>query len=740
MAALLFLHGLTTPFVFFELNGVVSLTGGLTLRSAASSSRSRRCLPSAAPSAVRPLLWLLGSSVVLILTLGVLALVEPSLVPPVPAPRSTDAIMLLVAGLAVYAPPFLRAMRTFRLTQARGRPTGRDRDRLAGGGARACARPGLPQPRLVARARIRARRDRAGGRCGRRGSLSRLCHVPPLFGDLRAVELVTSEEAFLGSHVRALLVSLADKDISTEEHTRRVALRAVEVGEELGLPPSRLRGLALGGLLHDMGKLAVPREVLCKPGTLTDAEFDVVEASPGERRTGAARSVGFPSRRSASSVTITSVSTARATWTASRATRSTSTRASSPSATSTTHSSPRASTASPGHTSARSRTSATPRDSTSGAWVRSSGSSHASGRRVSPSRSDPAAGTRSRASHHAGWRIRAACAGTAPRLGASVAGSSLRHPRPCSSASSTSSPSPACASRPSCRLPPSRPRRRRQATDCCKGSQANAAPRLRGPDLDLPWKRTACLYGVGPVPRNDPRIVWRYPRAGNMCAPSRDETGVQTWCGIGWTGQPNVITRPGGRVEVRVGAFDRAYHFVDGASGRRVRPPLPTGDLAKGSATSDPDGYPLYYAGSRDNRLRVVALDRRRPTVLWSLDSHAGGPVVWNDDWDGAPLVVDGHLLVGGENSWFYVIRPRPPLPARRQGRSPPSGRGARAGLGQPPPRGALRSRVLDRILRLLPPGCRVLRQPRGSRAGLGRARHASSRRQAAAGVPVLDG
>ena len=165
------------------------------------------------------------------------------------------------------------------------------------------------------------------------------------------------------------------------------------------------------------------------------------------------------------------------------------------------------------------------------------------------------------------------------------------------------------------------------------------------------------FYGVGPVPRRSPRIVWRYPRTGNMCAVSRDETGAQTWCGVGWTGQPNVIPRPGGRVEVRVGAFDRAYHFVDGATGRRVRPPLPTGDLAKGSATSDPNGYPLYYAGSRDNKLRVVALDRRRPKVLWSLDSHAGGRVVWNDDWDGAPLVVQGHLLVGGENSWFYVIR-----------------------------------------------------------------------------------
>lgn len=165
------------------------------------------------------------------------------------------------------------------------------------------------------------------------------------------------------------------------------------------------------------------------------------------------------------------------------------------------------------------------------------------------------------------------------------------------------------------------------------------------------------FYGVGPVPRRAPRILWRYPTAGGLCAPSRDETGVQTWCGVGWTGQPNVIPRRAGRVEVRIGGFDRGYHFLDGTTGRPLRPSLRTGDLAKGSATSDPDGFPLYYAGSRDNLLRVVALDRRRPAVLWSLDSHAGGPVVWNDDWDGAPLVVDDHLLVGGENSWFYVVK-----------------------------------------------------------------------------------
>ena len=43
---------------------------------------------------------------------------------------------------------------------------------------------------------------------------------------------IASEEAFLGARVRALTVRLAAKDTSTEEHTRRVALLAVEIGEQ----------------------------------------------------------------------------------------------------------------------------------------------------------------------------------------------------------------------------------------------------------------------------------------------------------------------------------------------------------------------------------------------------------------------------------------------------------------------------------------------------------------------------
>ena len=168
---------------------------------------------------------------------------------------------------------------------------------------------------------------------------------------------------------------------------------------------------------------------------------------------------------------------------------------------------------------------------------------------------------------------------------------------------------------------------------------------------------TRSWYGEGPVPE-DPRIAWRYPEAGSLCSESSDQDGVRLWCGTGWTGQPNVIVGDDGGIEVRINAYDGAYHFIDGLTGEPVRPKLQTGDLAKGSASSDPDGYPLYYAGSRDNFLRVIALDRAEPTVLWSLNASTSVPnPVWNNDWDGAPLVIDDHLIEGGENSWLYVIR-----------------------------------------------------------------------------------
>ena len=165
--------------------------------------------------------------------------------------------------------------------------------------------------------------------------LHRAAQSRPLAGDICGSDLVRSEEAFLGSQVRSLTLSLAKKDAYTEEHTRRVALRTVQVGEELGLSSSRLRELAIGALVHDTGKLALATSILWRPASLTPDEFDAIKRHP---ELGAERSSSsaFRARCGASCSTITSASTAAATPEASKARRCRSTRGSSPSATCTT--------------------------------------------------------------------------------------------------------------------------------------------------------------------------------------------------------------------------------------------------------------------------------------------------------------------------------------------------------------------------------------------------------------------
>jgi HD-GYP domain-containing protein (c-di-GMP phosphodiesterase class II) len=66
------------------------------------------------------------------------------------------------------------------------------------------------------------------------------------------------------------------RDPYTSGHERRVADLATAIGGQLGLEADRLDGLRLGALIHDVGKLAVPAEILAKPGRLTDIEFRLI--------------------------------------------------------------------------------------------------------------------------------------------------------------------------------------------------------------------------------------------------------------------------------------------------------------------------------------------------------------------------------------------------------------------------------------------------------------------------------
>jgi outer membrane protein assembly factor BamB len=163
-------------------------------------------------------------------------------------------------------------------------------------------------------------------------------------------------------------------------------------------------------------------------------------------------------------------------------------------------------------------------------------------------------------------------------------------------------------------------------------------------------------YGEGPLPK-EPEILWRYPATGAMCSLSSEGAETREWCGTGWTGQPNVV-EVDGVTQVRFGAYDRAVHILDGETGEELYSPFVTGDLIKGTVTSDPDGFPLLYTGSRDNNYRVLSLDRGPvPVELFALHASTAPQPMWNDDWDGSGLVIDDYLLEGGENSWFYVVK-----------------------------------------------------------------------------------
>ena len=166
---------------------------------------------------------------------------------------------------------------------------------------------------------------------------------------------------------------------------------------------------------------------------------------------------------------------------------------------------------------------------------------------------------------------------------------------------------------------------------------------------------TRTYYGKGPVP-DSPEVLWYFPPGPAMCSLSEVKEETTNWCGTGWTGQPAVFERDGATWVV-VGAYDKAVHFLDADTGDRIVGDFDTGDLIKGSVTIDPDGYPLVYFGSRDNKYRVVAFDRDEPEELWALDAYSVSPTRWNDDWDGAGLVLDDYLFVGGENSRFHIVK-----------------------------------------------------------------------------------
>ncbi|MEM9132891.1 MAG: HD-GYP domain-containing protein [Actinomycetota bacterium] len=104
----------------------------------------------------------------------------------------------------------------------------------------------------------------------RHGSISNV------LGPITAIAPRQAFEVGLSPVVHRFVADLEAKDPITRDHVVRTGALAVDVAMELGLGPEEIRTCGLVGLLHDVGKLEIPDEILQKPGRLTDEEFEVM--------------------------------------------------------------------------------------------------------------------------------------------------------------------------------------------------------------------------------------------------------------------------------------------------------------------------------------------------------------------------------------------------------------------------------------------------------------------------------
>ncbi len=80
--------------------------------------------------------------------------------------------------------------------------------------------------------------------------------------------------------IQAISMTIEKRDPYTAGHQWRVSLIATEIAREMGMEAHRIEGLRLGAMVHDIGKIYVPVEILTRPGKLSEIEFSLIKTHP----------------------------------------------------------------------------------------------------------------------------------------------------------------------------------------------------------------------------------------------------------------------------------------------------------------------------------------------------------------------------------------------------------------------------------------------------------------------------
>ncbi len=97
--------------------------------------------------------------------------------------------------------------------------------------------------------------------------------------DLR-IEQARQIQETLVEMVKAMTLAVEQRDPYTAGHETRVSQLAVAIAEKMGLSPQQVLGVRLGALVHDIGKIAIPSEILNRPGLLSPTEMALIRPHP----------------------------------------------------------------------------------------------------------------------------------------------------------------------------------------------------------------------------------------------------------------------------------------------------------------------------------------------------------------------------------------------------------------------------------------------------------------------------
>ena len=103
---------------------------------------------------------------------------------------------------------------------------------------------------------------------------------------LTRIQSIVQLKSYIDEQAEAVVVSLARtieaRDSYTRGHCERLASSAVRLALKLGLPQDQVETLRVAGMIHDVGKIAVPDSVLLKAGPLTPEEIEIIRRHPEE--------------------------------------------------------------------------------------------------------------------------------------------------------------------------------------------------------------------------------------------------------------------------------------------------------------------------------------------------------------------------------------------------------------------------------------------------------------------------